>query len=100
MQVDLNVISVEKSLKQVIQALRRRLTFDENLQCQIVTIADSGPALTPFTVSHKLGKVPIAYIANLDKHGSIRDVNRIGWTTTSMQLECSVANAKVYLIVF
>lgn len=100
MQVDLNVISVEKSLKQVVLALRRRLTFDENVQCQLVTITDTGPALTPFSVSHKLGKVPQGYIANLDKHGTIRDVNRVAWSTTSMSLECSVANAKVYLIVF
>lgn len=100
MQVDLSVVDQLKSLKQVIQALRRRLTFDENVQCQIITIADTGPALTPLTVTHKLGKVPLGYIVNLDKHGSTRDVNRVAWTTTQMQLEFSVANAKAYLIVF
>jgi hypothetical protein len=100
MQVDLSVITVERSLKQVLQALRRRLTFDENIQCQIISVADTGAAATPFIVAHKLGKVPIAYLANLDKHGTIRDVNRITWTTQSMELECSVANAKLTLIVF
>jgi hypothetical protein len=100
MQVDLSVTDITKSVKQVLLALRRRLTFDDNFQCQILEIADTGAAATPFLVVHKLGKVPIGYIANLDLHGTIRDVNRVGWTTTQMQLECSAANAKVYLIVF
>lgn len=100
MQVDLTIITVERSLKQCLQALRRRLTFDENIQCQIITVADTGAAATPFSVTHKLGKVPIGYIANLNKHGSIRDVNRVSWTTSAMQLECSVANAQLTLIVF
>lgn|SRR5665647_3766361 len=100
MQVDLSIIDINKSVKQLISALRRRLTFDENIQCQIIEVADTGMALTPFLVVHKLGKTPIGYIANLDKHGTIRDVSRVSWTTTQMQLECSAANAKVYLIVF
>lgn len=100
MQVDLSIVDVTKSLTQCIQALRKKLTFDDNIQCQMLTVLDTGVALTPFTVVHKLGKIPKGYIANLDKHGTIRDVTRVAWTTTQMQLECSVANAKVYLIVF
>lgn len=100
MQVDLTIITVERSVKQLLQALRRRLTFDENIQCQILTIADTGAAATPFSVSHRLGKVPIGYIANLDKHGTVRSVNKSAWTTAAMQLECSVANAELTLIVF
>ena len=100
MQVDLSVTDISKSVKQLLLALRRRLTFDENIQCQIIEVPDTGAAVTPFLVVHKLGKVPIGYIANLDKHGTIRDVSRVSWTTTQMQLECSVANARVFLIVF
>lgn len=100
MQVDLAIINDRQSLGQVLKALRRRLTFDENMQCQILTIPDTGTAATPFVVIHKLGKVPIAYIANLDKHGTVRDILRSGWTTTQMQLECSASNAQMTLIVF
>lgn len=100
MQVDLVIQDVTQSLTKVLQALRRRITFEENIQCQILEIPDSGPALTPQVVVHKLGKVPRGYIANLDQHGTIRSVNKDDWTDTEMQLECSVGNARVSLIVF
>lgn len=99
MQVDLAITDTTKSLKQCLQALRRRLTFNDNMQCQIIEILDTG-TVVPLTIVHKLGKIPLGYIANLDKHGSIRDVNRGAWTITEMQLECSVANANLHLIVF
>jgi hypothetical protein len=100
MKIDLAVTDVQKVLKTVVLALRKRLSLEDNLQCQIVDVADTGPALTPFTVLHKLGKVPRAYMMNLDKHGSIRDVSRGTWTETTMQLECSVANVRLILVVF
>jgi hypothetical protein len=100
MKIDQAIIDPTRTLKAVVQALRKRLSLEDNLQCQIVDVADTGPALTPFTVLHRVGKVPRAYMANLDKHGTIRDVNRIAWTDTEMQLECSVANARLILVVF
>lgn len=100
MQVETTILTVESSLRKVLQALRRRLTFDDNIQCQIIRVSDTGGALTPFTVTHSLGKVPIGYIVNSDKHGTVRDVNRSGWTNQTMQLESSAANASLTLIVF
>ncbi len=100
MQLDLVIRDPAESLQKLLQAMRRRLTFHENIQCQILEIADSGPALTPQVVQHNLGKVPTGYIANLNKHGTIRSVNQDDWTETEMQLESSVANARVSLIVF
>lgn len=100
MNLDLTFIDPEKAIKQILLALKKRISLEDNVQCQIIDVPDTGAALTPFTVLHKLGKVPRAYIANLDKHGSIRDVNRVFWTTTQMDLECSVANAHLVLVVF
>lgn len=100
MKIDLVVTDREKMLKEVIRALRKRLSLEDNIQCQIVDVLDTGPALTPFTVLHKLGKIPRAYMANLDKHGTIRDVSRAGWTDVTMDLECSVANVRLILVVF
>lgn len=100
MLIDQVIRDVPSAIKMLVTAMRRRLTFEENIQCQIIEIPDSGPALTPQTLVHKLGKIPKGYIATLDKHGTIRSVNKEAWTTTEMQLECSVASAKVSLIVF
>lgn len=100
MKIDQAIIDPSRTLKAIVQALRKRLSLEDNLQCQIVDVADTGPALTPFTVLHRLGKVPRAYMANLDKHGTIRDVNRVTWTDTEMELECSVANVRLILVVF
>lgn len=100
MQIDQVVLDPKKSLQMVIQALRRRLSFDDNFQCSILTINDTGIANTPFIVQHSLGKVPVAYIANLNVHGTIRSVSKDTWSTTQMQLECSAANAQLTLIVF
>jgi hypothetical protein len=100
MKIDQAIIDPSRTLKAIVQALRKRLSLEDNLQCQIVDVADTGPALTPFTVLHRLGKVPRAYMANLDKHGTIRDVNRVTWTDTEMELECSAANVRLILVVF
>jgi hypothetical protein len=100
MKLDLAYAESERAIKQLLLALRKRLSLEDNLQCQIIDVPDTGAALTPFTVLHKLGKVPRAYIANLDKHGSIRDVSRVTWTDVSMDLECSVANVHLVLVVF
>lgn len=100
MKLDLTYVDPARAIKQLLLAMRKRVTLEDNIQCQIIDIPDTGAALTPFSVLHKLGKVPRAYIANLDKHGSIRDVNRVGWTDVSMDLECSVANAHLVLVVF
>lgn len=100
MQIDLAIIDVKKSLQTVIQALRHRLSLSDNLQCSIITVDDTGLANTSFTVVHKLGKTPEAYIANLDLHGTVRSVSKDTWTTTEMQIECSVAHAQLTLVVF
>lgn len=100
MRVDQVILDEKKTLQTVVQALRNRLSLDDNLQCTIIEVADTGPAATSFTVEHKLGKIPTVYIANLDKPGYISSVSKGTWTITDMTLECSVANAGLTLIVF
>jgi hypothetical protein len=100
MNLDLHFVDANRAIKQLLLAMKKRVSLEDNIQCQIIDVPDTGAALTPFTVLHKLGKVPRAYIANLDKHGSIRDVSRVTWTDVSMDLECSVANVHLVLVVF
>jgi hypothetical protein len=99
MRIDQVILSEKTALRQVVAALKNRLTLTDNMQCKIIQIT-TAVALTPFIVDHNLGKVPIAYFYNMDVHGSVRDVNRGAWTITQMQLECSASPAVLILVVF
>lgn len=100
MRVDQVILNEKKTLQTVVQALRNRLSLDDNMQCTIIQVADTGNAATSFTVEHKLGKIPTAYIANIDKPGNVSSVTKDSWTITEMELQCSAANAALTLIVF
>jgi hypothetical protein len=100
MRIDSVVLNERKTLQQLINALTNRLTFEDNFQCTIVSIADTGAADTEFVVTHKLGKIPTAYIANLESAGEVYSTGKDTWTTTQMTLKCSAANAKLTLVVF
>lgn len=80
--------------------LRNGLTFEENFKCSIKDVLNSGAANADIVVAHNLGKVPDYYIWNIDRAGIVYDQNKAGWTTTSMTLRCSVANAVLKLVVF
>lgn len=75
------------------------LKFEDNFNCQIVDVADTGAANTLFAVAHTLKRVPIGFlVANVNKAGIIYD-SGTAWTETNIYLKCSVANAAVKLIV-
>lgn len=99
MRVDAAAAPTEQ-LRRIVRGLRNGLTLQDNLQCVILDIADSGPANTAIAISHDLGKIPIVYIWNIDRAGIVYDSNKAGWDTDSMELKCSVANAVLKLIVF
>lgn len=89
-----------EGMQHAFRALQGRLTFTDNIQCVVTTVADTGAANTTFTVTHKLGRVPIAYIVNSGQATSIYDVTKASWTTTSMTLKSTTANASLTLVVF
>lgn len=100
MKIDPVVGSVGTKITQIITALHRRLTLNDNIACAIVDVADSGTANTEFTVDHRLGYVPTVYIANVSKSGYVYDSSRATWTATQMTLKCSAANAAIRLVIF
>lgn len=99
MQIDFS-LKGDALLQQISQAIQKRLTFNDNIQSSILDVGDTGPADTEFLVPHNLGKVPLGFIANLDRSGSVYVSNRGTWTQLQMSLKCSAANAVLKLIVF
>lgn len=100
MQIDPVINNINATVRLIVQGLRNKLTFEDNVQCSIVDVSDSGLANTAFTVSHNLGKVPKYYVWNIDRAGIVYDYSKVTWTATTMQLKCSVANAVLKLVVF
>lgn len=102
MRVDsvLGNLDPKRALRLLFMGLRNGLTFEENFRAKRVDVADSGAANTDITVAHNLGRVPAYYLWNIDRNGVVYDQNKAGWTTTTMTLRCSAANAIVTLVVF
>lgn len=89
------------SIADILRALSHGLSPVDNFQCKVLgPIVTPGTANTSFTVSHNLGRVPTAYIWNVDQNCVVYDDARSGWTDQVMSLKCSVVSATLYLIVF
>lgn len=100
MRIDAVVVNAEKTIRQIIKALRNNLTFDDNMQCKIIEISNTGLASVAIPIAHNLGKIPTVFIANLDVDGTVWAVNKSGWTITDMEVACSASNAALTLVVF
>ena len=100
MRVSQVILSGERTINAILEALNNRLTFGDNFQAKQVVIPDSGTADTTITVFHNLGKIPVGYIANLDQAGIVYDDSRITWTDSEMTVKCSVSNASIVLVIF
>lgn len=87
-------------LKKIVDALTRNITFEDNIRAAMITVDDTGTAHTEFTVTHNLGKTPTGYIATLDSAGVVYDSSVDTWNPSTMALKCSVANAKLRIVVF
>jgi len=90
----------DSAIKQIMDALQKRLTFTDNIASSDIVIGDTGSADTVIMIQHNLGKVPRYFLANLDRAGSVYEFNRPLWTPVQMQLKCSAANAVLHLLVF
>ena len=80
-------------------ALTNRLRFQDNFQCKLVDVLDTGSADTEFIVTHNLGAVPTHYLANASA-GYVYDSDRANWTDEEMKLKCSAPNASLKLVIF
>lgn len=69
----------------------------ENIDGQWYTVSDTGTINTEFSFTHNLGTVPTGYlITKINKAGAIYESGTT-WTSTTIYLKCSVANATVTL---
>ena len=71
-----------------------------NIDGRPISVADTGTADIEFAVSHNLGRVPIYYLWNISKAGYVYDSQRNLWTSSTLRLKCSAANAALRLFVF
>ena len=99
MRVDRVILNERKTIENLLKNLDRRVDFENNIDCVIVDVTDTGTADVEFTVDHNLGRVPSVYFWNISKSGFVYDSNRTGWTTTQMTLKCSAANATLKLVI-
>lgn len=99
MQVSQVILTVDRTLKDILRALNHKLTFADNFQCVTVDIADSGVADTEFTVRHNLGVIPQGYIAN-SAAGLVNDSDKSNWSATEIKIKCSASNASIRLVIF
>jgi hypothetical protein len=86
--------------RDVLAALDRRLTFDENISCAIISLNTPSTPDMEFTVVHNLGRIPTGYIWNADGAGSLYDSRRANWTESQMFLKFSGGQTALKLIVF
>lgn len=69
----------------------------ENIAGEFQIVSDTGNANTEFSFTHGLGAVPVGFLViNIDKGGVVYD-SGTAWTSTTIYLKCSVANANVKL---
>lgn len=94
---------VDNDLVNIFLAMQGRIRFGgggdgdrgENIAGEFQVVADTGAADTEFSVTHGLGSIPIGFlVTNIDKGGVIYD-SGTAWTTTTIYLKCSAANAAV-----
>ena len=84
----------------IVDALNRNITFEDNFRAVKITVADSGPAATEFTVTHNLGKTPTGYIVTSDVSVIVIDSSVASWDESVMYLKCTTANAALRLVIF
>lgn len=99
MRISQVIFTVERTLRELVEALANRLTFGDNMECSIKDVEDSGAADTDFIVDHNLGRLPKWYLANASA-GFVYDGDTTQWTTQQIVLKCSAANSRIKLVVF
>jgi hypothetical protein len=76
------------------------LSFSDNFDAEVLTIADSGAANSENTVAHTLKRAPTGFIVvKIDKAGQVY-FSGTAFTDTDIYVKCSVANCAISLLVF
>jgi len=69
-------------------------------QSEELTISDTGTANTQFSITHHLERIPLGYVTLKISNGGIIYDGTSSWTTTTIYLRCTTANANVKILVF
>lgn len=97
--------SIDLDLKNLFLLSQDRIRFGdgtdgqkgENMSGEFQVVADTGAVDTEFSVTHTLGVTPIGYlVTKINKGGVVYD-SGTAWTSTTIYLKCSAANAAVTL---
>lgn len=105
-ELDAFASTIERLFTEIIAVLNGRVSLGDltigsaNIEGTPVKVADTGTADVEFTINHDLGRVPILYLYNISKTGYVYDSQRNLWTTSTLRLKCSAANAVLTLFVF
>lgn len=103
--MDSQVRSLDRNLNKVFQCLQGRVRFGdatdgergENISGEWQIVADTGAIDTEFSIIHTLGVAPVGFlVVKINKGGVIYD-SGTAWTSTTIYLKASVANATVSL---
>lgn len=98
MRVDSAILDPKRTLRDIVNALANNLTVEENLQAAVISVT-SPTADEEFSVPHNLGRVPIAYLANVDQAAIVYDSRRNEWTDSVLYLKCDTTGVEVTLVV-
>lgn len=92
--------TLRKFIDDTVYTVNNGIRIDQNLDADIVTVADTGDADTEFTVSHSLKRVPTGYIVSKNSNGGVVYTGETAWTSTAIYLKNTVANGNVNIIVY
>jgi len=76
------------------------LKLNENVNCQVITIADTDTADTEIEQAHTLRRVPVGFIViNKDQSCDVYD-SGTSWTSSYIYIKCNADNASIKILVF
>ncbi len=105
-------VAEDLQIQKIVEVLQGRVSFldtsegigdgrkAQNLDIQFQRISDSGSVNVEFSVTHTLNRIPKGFaVINIDAGGVVYDSGTI-WTSTTIFLKCSVANADITFFIF
>ena len=92
------ILTVDRTIRDILEALSNRLSFADNFAAVTRDVVDTGLADMDFVVDHFLGRIPVGYIAN-PSAGYIYGDSTL-WTNTQITLRCSASNVSVRLVIY
>jgi hypothetical protein len=95
------LLKVMNELNNTLRAmLNRGLSFDDNVDCRIVSFTSNAVADTEDTVAHTLGKVPRYMIPVSLNKAAVVYKGATAWTISRIYVKTNAASTAVSLLIF